>query len=227
MTAFQQKQLRSARTLGERLRAVREEAGLSLTRAAQESDIQQSYLSAIEASAYSQLPSEVYARNFVKRYAEYLELNRVSVLQIYDRERRLMEKAGQLNAPSPPPIASSKGLHFIITPRRIRQLGFILIVLACFAYLGYTIYSSYSPPRLVIAQPASDLVIDTRTVEVAGRVDQDASLTINGQEVFLGRDGAFREIINLQEGINIIEIKATQKRGQSTTIYRRVLVNHT
>ncbi len=224
--SFQKKPLAGSKTLGERLRAVREEAGITLDRVARDTGIQQTYLEALETSSYGQLPSEVYARNFVKRYAVYLQLNPVSVLQLFDKERALLERSGRPAARPLRSLPRLSGFRIAITPKLIRRLLIGLVFLACFTYLGLTVYKSMAPPALSVTEPTNNIITQERSVVVAGQVKSGAKVTINGQVVVTSQDGQFREVVNLQEGVNIIEIIATKNRGKPTTLYRQVLVKN-
>ncbi|MDP3964479.1 MAG: helix-turn-helix domain-containing protein [bacterium] len=227
MTAFQKKNVRGTETLGERLRTVREEIGLTLEKMAADTGIQEHYLSAIEASAYDRMPGGSYARSFVRRYAERLELNTVSVLQTFDREYHVLQQSRRLgnSVPTSPSRLSSR--HFISIPKLLRRGAVVLIIGTVFAYLGYTLFNSVSAPELRVDQPAESVITDEYSITIAGQVERESKLQINGQEIFSDSEGRFQEQINLQSGVNIIEITAYKKRGQSTTVYRKVLVNTT
>ncbi len=227
MTPFAKKNLTNVQTLGERLRIVREDAGYTLKAAAEKTGIQEKYLRALEQSDYSQLPSEIYTRSFLKRYAHWLELNPTSVLRAYEKERTVLEKSnrslGQLHH-------TRLGLpkrNFIITYKIIKRSFIILVILAIFGYLGFIMYNSAAPPELQVFEPDDNIIISEYNIEVTGQVESESKLEINGQEIFSDADGNFRESVNLQEGVNIIEIEAYKRRGRSTTIYRKVLVQRT
>ena len=68
-------------TLGETLRQARLNKGVSLADAARETRIRGAYLEALEAEDAAALPPPVYARGFLRTYAEYLGLNPQAVLK--------------------------------------------------------------------------------------------------------------------------------------------------
>ncbi len=227
MIAFQKKKLNSVNTLGESLLAVRLESGFDLPTAAAQTGIQEKYLEAIESSNYGYLPSEIYTRGFLKKYADWLNLNTESVMRLYEKEKALLE-----NTKHPTSRLKRANLElprhfFMIMPKIFKRCLVILIVLACFGYLGYEMYDSVSAPNLVVYLPADNAITNDYEIEVTGQVDNESKLKINGQEIFHDQSGNFNEAITLQPGVNIIEIEAFKKRGQSTIIYRKVLVNKT
>ncbi len=59
-------------TAGLRLREAREQQGLTLEDAARVTRVSKAYLAAIEEGHYEKMPSEAYARGFLRNYARYL-----------------------------------------------------------------------------------------------------------------------------------------------------------
>jgi len=225
MTVFKTKSLSGLKTLGERLKEVREESDLSLEEVTKKTGIKIEYLSALELNDYQRLPGELYTKSFLKRYAAFLELNPQSVIRLYEKESGIISKTVNQNKRQ-----HAFGLsrhHFAITPKTFRRIAIFLIIFACFLYVGYEILDSMAPPELTVNQPSDNYITSSTTIEVSGRVEPESKLQINGQEIFSDREGNFSETMSLQEGVNIIEIEAYKKRGRSTIIYRRVLVQNT
>ena len=73
--------------LGDRLRAARDRAGLELSELAQRTHVRRSYLEALEAGRYADLPEDVYTRNFVRLHAQTVGLDPAPLLDLYARER--------------------------------------------------------------------------------------------------------------------------------------------
>jgi len=71
------------KTLGETLSAARNEKEITLNKAANETNISQSYLEALEVEDFSAFPGEAYLMGFLKIYAEYLELEKTEVVSLY------------------------------------------------------------------------------------------------------------------------------------------------
>ena len=74
--------------LGARLKLAREGAGLSLSDLAKKTHVRRAYLEALEEGRYAELPEDVYARNFVRLFAQALDLQVAPLFEIYQRERR-------------------------------------------------------------------------------------------------------------------------------------------
>lgn len=78
---------REAARLGSLLRDARERAGLGLSDLAEVTHVRRVYLSALEEGRYTELPEDVYARNFVRLYASAVGLESGPLLERYSQER--------------------------------------------------------------------------------------------------------------------------------------------
>ena len=74
-------------SLGNKLKTVREDKGLSLENVGNETNISTRYLNALENEDYSVFPSEPYAIGFLKSYSDYLELNEEEVMSLYRSQK--------------------------------------------------------------------------------------------------------------------------------------------
>lgn len=222
MIRFKKREIKRTKTLGERLKAIRGEAGLSLEEAEKGTEIQKKYLQAIEEGNYSFLPASVYIKSYLKVYAEFLQVSPEMVLSIYEKEANIVgsilknhRTTGEKFKPMP---------KSILTPHLLRNLIIFLVIAACFAYLGLEIKKIVTPPFLEITSPADNIVIDKNSIEILGKTEPESTVTINGQEVFLNADGNFQEKVELVEGINTIEISSQKKQSKKNIIYRHVQV---
>lgn len=82
-------------TVGQRLRQVREEKGLSIKDIEGETSIRALYIKAIEDDDYATVPGEVYLKGFLRNYAGHLGLDPQEILEMYRAA----------NAPQPEPVA--------------------------------------------------------------------------------------------------------------------------
>ena len=73
--------------LGERFREAREARGISITEASTATRILPRYLQAIEAGDVASLPGDVYARGFIRNYAQLLGLPAEEMIALYRQER--------------------------------------------------------------------------------------------------------------------------------------------
>ncbi|MBY5034072.1 helix-turn-helix domain-containing protein [Streptococcus gallolyticus] len=74
------------KSIGEVLKTARESRGWSLTEVQRLTQIQAKYLQALEYNDFAFIPDKVYARNFLERYAEVLDLDSEVLLDAYDTD---------------------------------------------------------------------------------------------------------------------------------------------
>lgn len=93
--------------LGARFREAREARGLSLAQAAAGTRILPRYLQALEEGDFEQLPGDVYARGFIRNYAQYLGLSADEFIQFYRMERGAPTDRIQIMPAAVPPRTRS------------------------------------------------------------------------------------------------------------------------
>ncbi|HHE65086.1 MAG TPA: hypothetical protein ENL09_03585 [Bacteroidetes bacterium] len=220
MIKFQQKKLVRTKTLGERLRKIREESELSVKEAAKQTQIQEKYITALEQGNYASLPGPVYVESFLKKYSKYLGVSTEFVLSLYhQQEKKTLKKEYQSKfTPTPKKIDQA-----LITPVLIRRILIGIVVVALMTYVGFEISNIFSPPELIISSPQDYATVNENSIEVTGSTEKSATLSINRKEIFINDDGSFSETVTLKEGINNISISATKEKSKDTIIVRRVL----
>jgi cytoskeletal protein RodZ len=105
--------------LGERLRATRESQGINVSQAAAETRILPRYIIALEDGDYQHLPGDVYARGFIRNYANYLGIPAEELIELYRLERGVTDPIRVMPATSSPRIRglfvpSFFGVFFIV-----------------------------------------------------------------------------------------------------------------
>lgn len=221
MVAFKHRTIESSRTLGDRLRAHREQIGASLAEAVHATSINLKYLTAIEESAYKRLPGDVYTRNFLKKYALFLKLDSEDVLAQYDEERGVVKSFVESSPRFVQRHVDAKPLY---TPRRLRLVGLTALILIIVSYLAWQVWSIVRPPRLILDGPPPGLTTTERSVEVRGMTERESEVTINGQTVLVDSNGQFVQSVDLHPGLNTIQVESARKRSRPRTVFRQVLV---
>lgn len=204
------------RPLGATLKARRQEVGLRLTAVARALRIKKKYLALIEADDFDKLPHDVYILGFVRRYSRYLGLDE----SVAARKYRLAR--GEPSASS----TSVKKLRLkspIITTEWLLRLVALIIIAAVTAYVVNQVIVLTSPPKLELTQPSQDTVVAETQFNVAGQTEPDARVFVNGVEVVTEDDGSFNTQITLNQGLNIIEVRAIDRRNQETILTRNIV----
>jgi hypothetical protein len=96
------------------------------------------------------------------------------------------------------------------------------VVLLLGLYLGRQYLLLARGPYLIIQSPPEGKEVGLDKIEVVGRADVDALVTINDQQVILNSNGEFRYSLALFAGENQIVVKAKGRNGQETLRQRTV-----
>ena len=138
--------------LGDLLRRARAHKGVTLRDAEKRTRISRTYLAALEAHDFDQLPPQTYARGIVRNYAQYLGLDPAAVLAMYDAAvREGSERDEEMHVvPAVQPIE----IHGHWAP----NFAIIIFMLVISAVIFTWFYSAYLRPSdeevpTTIAQP--------------------------------------------------------------------------
>ncbi len=207
------------KTAGSILKEARAAKNITLAQAETATKIRLKFLQAIESDDYTGLPSLSYAKGFVKNYSEYLGLDSSIVLAFFRRQTAEVTRSSLL------PKRVSESLNkswFQLTPGKFLAAILITLVLIFLSYLGLQYRKLHQPPNLSVDAPANQLVVHERRLEILGKTDSDATVTVNGVDIVVRGDGKFFDQIPLESGVNKITIIATSRFGKTATIVREV-----
>lgn len=210
-------------SVGEQLRRAREEKKLSLETVAKKLLIRSSYLQALETGDRRRLPKGVYARNFLREYARFLGLDYRSLGEQFDNETvKPQEQSGGLFERQ---IVAKR--YLVAMPALVRNTIIIVVAALCLLYLGFLVKRIFEPPLLAVDQPASDLTVNERQIELRGHTLPETDVTINGQTVQVASDGTFGQAVYLEPGLNTIVVTAKKKYSKQSEMTRNVLFQET
>lgn len=220
MLRFRKKNIITVKSLGEDLERARKGLNLSLKAIEKRIGVAEHYLEALENNDFEVLPGEVYAKNWLKKYAGFLGLN-------WDEIK--LKFQDELKKQAVWPVGEQKRFgvtrkRFLVMPRIIRNIVLILVVLAVVGYLGSQVWSLLSPPSLEVFYPVEDYASQNSFIKIMGRVEKGAKLELNGNEIAADSQGWFSVDMDLNTGLNIIKIEAEKSYGRSRIVYRRIMV---
>jgi cytoskeletal protein RodZ len=136
---------------GAQLRQARESRGLSLDEVSSRTRVQRRYLQALEEGTVDKLPEPVYARGFLKRYADFLGLDSAGIAERYFpmADIRKQGSSGPLLMPTPPKQTNWLGY----------TVGVVVAVLGLSAFFALKTSNSPSAPSIpaVTAQTPAKL----------------------------------------------------------------------
>jgi cytoskeletal protein RodZ len=208
------------KTVGSILKKAREGKNLSHKEIFKAIKIHPRFLKALEDGSWDSFSSGVHAKGFLKNYASFLGLDVNEVLAFFRREYD--EKK---NGPSIKNLIKPlSGPRVVITPGLVLTAATALFVLLFFGYVIYQYRSFAGAPVLIIDQPRTDQTVSESLLNVVGRTDPDAIVSLNGQEITTGEKGTFSAHITLAEGANTLNFVAENKLGKKNTVTRTVVV---
>lgn len=207
-------------SFGERLKGMREEAGLSVEQLAEKTKIQRKHLAALEAEDFHVLPPPVYIRGFVQQWAKVCGADTREALMHLERIQALMaprtvgdRRLERLSRP-----------FFVITLRHILICAGMVAAVGIAAYFGYQYMVLMRAPLIEVSSPATmETVQQEQWVTIEGQTDRVVSLTIAGQEVYVEKNGYFRREVPLNEGVNMVRIQGEGENGQEIEVMRKIV----
>lgn len=207
--------------LGEQLKKAREARGVTIEAMANQTRIHPKYLLALEKSEWEHLPSPVYTRGFLLKYSRLFNLDGSQIMKLYEEEFEKLNKAfSKKNV-----VPELKTPRFLITPKLLviaTTIGFLAVALG---YFGWQIYGLWQPPQIILENPTSDYISNQQDQWLSGFASKSVLFKINGKAINLDRDGYFSEFLNLNEGLNVIELKAENRFGKEAVIIRKIIFN--
>jgi cytoskeletal protein RodZ len=207
--------------VGAMLRARRLALKFSLADVELSTKIRGRFLHSLEACDYSLLSNDIYSRGFVQSYAEFLGLDGKLVATQYQIERGKAPKA------LPTKARSLLRPRFVMTPRIFVALGSILAGAAVVAYLSWQFQGLSAPPKLSVASPTENQVIDGSLTQISGTVAGGSEVFVNDSPVLTDANGHFSDQLALQDGVNSVRVTAKNKLGMESVVTRNVLAKST
>ncbi|MDP9245181.1 MAG: helix-turn-helix domain-containing protein [Chloroflexota bacterium] len=213
--------------LGEALRQQREQMGVTMQQATEDTRIRGKFLQAIESGDYQSLPGTVYTKGFLRNYAEYLNLDPEEMVALYTGERGGSEPARTF-APMRPLVKRT----FIFTPTVLVPV-LVLAGIALFAgYIYYQFTNFAVAPHVDITDPATDAVSQVAEYTVKGKTNPEGRITVRvspGQDtindVHPASDGTFSVTVPLKPGPNHVEIQVLDPAGKLAQASRTIQLN--
>ena len=138
-------------TVGERLRAAREEKGLSLEDIAAQTRIPQRHLESLEMAAWDRLPAPTYTTGFAKSYATAVGLDRTEIgEQLRDEMggQRPAAATAEVFEPADPARTMPKWLVF-------GGIAAVLLIALVLSWLNERSLSEPEEPTAVAAAPSA------------------------------------------------------------------------
>ncbi|NTW27854.1 MAG: helix-turn-helix domain-containing protein [Coriobacteriia bacterium] len=172
--------------LGDTLRARRIQLGITISQAEEHTKIRGKMLEALEAGDYGRLPDPGYVRGYISSYARYLELDPLSLHEMYQRETG-QRKVREPNRPTET-VAPRHQQHAV--PWRVALTAAIVIILASFGLwlvLGPKDSAQNVPIPTQSSQPTAPATVPfTLSVSVAANSASTLNVIVDGLSAYSG-----------------------------------------
>jgi hypothetical protein len=114
------------------------------------------------------------------------------------------------------------------TIKKMLGIGSAIILTAVVFGYGYFRTKDFlEGPVLEITTPKNGEMFSSALISVAGLSKNLSFLSIDGRKIFTNKDGVWEEKLLLQNGVNIIEVQATDRFGRENTQVMRVVYDET
>ena len=210
--------------LGDALRLQREQMGVTLAQAADDTRIRLKFLEAVESGDYQSLPGNVYTKGFLRNYAEYLNLDPDEMVALYVGERGGIEPLRSF-APMRPLVKRS----FIFTPAVLVPVLVLAGIVLFVAYFYYQFTSFAVAPHVDITDPSGDAISQTPQFTLKGKANPDGRITVTVSpglepipEVKPNADGTFSVTVPLKPGSNHVDVEVLDPSGKQARASRTI-----
>ncbi len=204
-------------TVGEILKSEREKKGYSLPHIGKKMRIRESFLQAVEENNWSKFSSRIYIQGIIKNYALFLGLEPKRALAFFRRDYEKKDDVTFRKA------VTSR--HLIPESKKYATIGLIFLITIFFAYFSYQLKLYLSPPKVQLLAPKEGVFKKTDRIQIVGKTESEAVVTIFKDRVFQNKDGVFTYDYALNMGKNTLLIEVTGANGKKTTLLKEFYLN--
>ncbi len=207
-------------TIGQQFAEERKGRGLTIAEVSRATKIREDFLQAIERGDFKALPGSSYAYGFVRNYAKFLGLPVEKSLALFRREYDEKKDVDILPRGFTNPKEYS--VHRFKFGRSVIVLVCVSILVLLFIVFQYR--AAIFNPGLKVDSPKDNITIKSLNIQVSGKTDPEASLTVNGAQVPIEDNGTFAKQITVFPGTAVVDVKAQNRFGKVSEVKRVVLV---
>lgn len=224
---FRFRRVSSDTALGDRLKRARVRKKLSVAQVEAETRIRGKFILALESDSWDQIPSEVYGRGYLERYASFLGIDAQEVMAEYERARHRYARTCKEQEVAFAPAGNVRLPKLVLTARSIGVGSILLITGLGISFVGKQLaaYAAAPPLQLTGALEGTYSEVNAPAGEfvVTGTVPGGTTVRVNGEPAQVA-DARFSRALVVQPGVNAVVIEATSPGGKTTTEIRSVVV---
>lgn len=200
-------------SVGEILKKQRERLKIDLLDVEKEIKVRQKFLSAVEKNNWGIFSSKVYISGIIKNYSLFLGLDPNNILAFFRRDYERQESIRFKR--------KLAGHYFAPETRKIFIAILVLIFVLFFGYFGFQLKLYFSPPKISILSPKTEIFQKKDRVKILAKTEKDANVSIFGERIYQNSDGLFEFNFPLKKGKNELKIEVIGANGKKT-VFKKV-----
>ena len=217
------------------LKIAREATGLTRKEVADRVKIPEIAIAQFEDGIPHDKTEDIYTKIYLKAYTKFLGVEHPIVFADLRASlpspsplpsSTLPSSPSSLNsvAPITHPRTSIPRTHLIGVPQMIRIALASVVVVSLTLYLVFELKRIFAPPTVTLLAPQDGYSTTDNRIVLEGKTEPEVLLRINGKDLSPDSTGAFKDTIDLQEGVNTLKIIARKKHSDTIEITRRIFV---
>jgi cytoskeletal protein RodZ len=198
------------KSVGQLLHADRNRKNISIEELSRATKIDVKYIEALEADRYDLLPSETFAKGFIRNLYLIMGSDPEELIAVFRRDYKHPEHRKSQTS-------HQKSQKFVLPSLSSQLLPIIIGVVVFVIYLGFQFRAILTPPPLQIQKPQSGSVLSS-PVDIEGITSTDSLVTINKDNVIKpDQNGVFQMKLSIPVGETKVTIKTVNRFGRSQT----------
>jgi transcriptional regulator with XRE-family HTH domain len=199
-----------SQTITELMRA----KGVSLEKLASLTGVSERHIQLILDNKLSKLPAAPYARGYLNRISGVLGLDSDHVWQEYLAENAAVRQSGKDDK-----MPQNRFIFKRMFPRATIAISAILIVVI----IATVKTIATNNPRLEFHNLKEDItIVKDEKFTIKGDLNSGYKLTLNDNEIFLGKGGSFEKEVLLEPGFNTFVFKAKKVLGRERVFRKQI-----
>jgi len=208
-------------SVAQQLKITRQKKQIKLEEVSKVINVNLRYLRALEDGDYGLLPTGIYSLNYLREYANFLELDYDKLLRRFKEEQQVYQSSEQRHLFARETVSRK---YFVAVPNVLKYASIIVVAFLSLFYLWFLIQNIFLPPKLIVTSPANNQsAVSKSKIVVAGKTEKETEVLINDQQAIVNDGGEFSEEINLHSGVNLITIVAQKGAKKKSTVVKEVL----
>lgn len=190
--------------------------GLSVERLSQLTGVSERFIVSFIEGKIEKLPSPPYARGYLIKIAEALNLDGEKLWREYLKNSEALPRSGEKDY-----LPKNR----FAPPRFNKRLALIILILViAFGYILIKLTSSLGRTELTFTNLDNNpTVVQDKTFKIVGKINPaNNQLTLNGERLYPNKEGDFEKIIELQPGFNTLTFGVKKLLGKEFIINKQV-----